>query len=96
MPGCGHADSDSPAVIRSTHLLDDEDLCYDSDPEEMIRDRTRSDNSTFMAFSKSTNCLVETSKKRGNRKGDFVVPRRLDAAFHDDEAKDLVQVSLEE
>jgi hypothetical protein len=94
MPGCGLSDSDSPAVIGSVPLGNDE-LCYDSDPEEMTRDRSTSGNTTFIAFNDSTRALGGTKKKGNNRNGDFVIPRRLEAAFNDDDdhAKVLVQVS---
>lgn len=92
MPGCGQPDSDSPAVLRSRDLVDD--LCYDSDPEEITRRRPRLDKkeSPFMAFNGSKNSRAQ--EEAASRNSDLVVPRRLDAIFKDDDhAKDVVQVS---
>lgn len=96
MPGCGQHKSDSPAVIRSMDLEKDDD-CYDSDPEEMTRDRSQNDkkDATFVSFNDSDNDLGGTKMKGVNRKSDHVIPRRLEAVFNDeDHAKVLVQVSL--
>lgn len=95
MPGCGQPDSDSPAVIRSMDLAKD-DLYYDSDPEEMTRDRSQSDTdtSTFVSFIGSEKDLGGTEKSIANRKTGLAAPRRLEAIFNnDDHAKTLVQVS---
>jgi len=103
MPGCGQPDSDSPALIRSTELGSaSEDLCYDSDPEEITRrrhprdaDKKDKNDTTFMAFNDTNTRLGRTKKHGANRKSDLAIPRKLEAIFNnDDHAKDAVQVSL--
>ena len=90
IPGCGQPDSDSPAVVRSRDFGDD--LCYDSDPEEITRRRPQhgaSNEATFLAFDDTKIGLDAV-----DHKSDLVIPRRLESIFNDDShAKDLVQVS---
>lgn len=100
--GCGQPDSDSPAVIRFRQFGSaDEDLCYDSDPEEVTRRRSQhipsksDDNEPFLSFT-GTDGLLPSSKNRADRERDLGRPRRLDVDFDDDRhVKDVVQVRLQ-
>jgi hypothetical protein len=97
--GCGQQDSDSPAVIRFRHFGSaDEDLCYDSDPEEITRSRSRhiaNDSESFLSF-KDSDGLLSSNKNGANRQRDLCRPRRLDVDFDDDrQVKDVVQVRLQ-
>ena len=97
---CGQPDTDSPAVIRFRHFESaDEDLCYDSDPEEITRHRSQhiasenDDNETFLSF-KGTDGLL-SNKNRVDQQRDLCRPRRLDFDFDDDrQIEDVVQVRL--
>lgn len=97
MPGCGKPDSESPAALRSRELAG-EDLCYDSDPEEITRRRPRSglgkkEDASFMSFNDTMG--GRANKHPADHKSDLLIPRRLDAIFKDDDhARDAVQVSL--
>jgi hypothetical protein len=100
---CGRPDSDSPAIIRFRQFgSSDEDLCYDSDPEEITRRRSRhvasksdEENESFLNFT-GTDGLPSSNKSRTARRLDLGKPRRLDVDFDVDcHVKDIVQVRLQ-
>lgn len=96
--GCGQPTIESPAAFHHRELgSQEDDLCYDSDPEEITR-RYRSDHESqnderddkFLSFN-STNELSWT--KSGKHRGrDLCKPRRLDAVFDHHDVPDVVQV----
>lgn len=101
--GCGQPDADSPAVIRSRDFggAVTEDLCYDSDPEDITRRRTHDDENSnkekeaaFVSFNDPKAGFGRAKLDAGRRMTDLA-PRKLEAIFSDDECtRDMVQVRL--
>jgi hypothetical protein len=99
---CGQEDSNSPATIRFRQFTSsNEDLRYDSDPEDFSRRRSSHDtsnrekeNESFLNFADADG-LPFSNKSKAHRRLDLGKPRKLDVDFYDDfHVKDIVQVRM--
>jgi hypothetical protein len=99
---CGQANLNSPATIRFRQFTSsNEDLRYDSDPEDFSRRRSSHDtskgekvNESFLNFADADG-LPFSNKSKAHRRLELGKPRKLDVDFYDDfNVKDIVQVRM--